>query len=208
MITNAQTVQARTVEGETTMSDRKIIYLNDAIDALEKVARFFPYRVPGNRDSYDRYNEAWNDAIGRAEIEIEKLPSVQPEERTEERTKTHACDLISRQAAIEKINANLMYLYTYGADRCSELIEELPSVQPEPLWHECFEDDPSSFPDNDRLVLISVKNYSDPAIGWYQHNNDGGGYWTFGSEMPLTEFGLFVEGWWELPRKPRLKKQN
>ena len=50
-----------------------------AIDALEKVARFFPYRVPGNRDTYDRYNEAWNDAIGRAEIEIEELPSAQPE---------------------------------------------------------------------------------------------------------------------------------
>ena len=48
------------------------------IDALEKVAELFPWRVPGNRDSYDRYNEAWNDSIGRAEIEIEKLPSAQP----------------------------------------------------------------------------------------------------------------------------------
>lgn len=51
-----------------------------AIDALEKVAELFPWRVPGNRDSYDRYNEAWNDAIGRAEIEIEKLSSAQPED--------------------------------------------------------------------------------------------------------------------------------
>lgn len=49
------------------------------IDALEKVAEIFPWRIPGNRDSYDHYNEAWNDAIGRAEIEIEKLPSAQPE---------------------------------------------------------------------------------------------------------------------------------
>ena len=48
-----------------------------AIDALEKVAELFPWKVPGNRNSYDRYNEAWNDAIGRAEIEIEKLPSAQ-----------------------------------------------------------------------------------------------------------------------------------
>ena len=52
-----------------------------AIDALEKVAELFPWRVPGNRDTYDRYNEAWNDAIGRAEIEIEELPSAQPEQR-------------------------------------------------------------------------------------------------------------------------------
>lgn len=61
------------------MSDGKIIYLDDALDALEKVARLFPYRIPGNRDTYDRYNEAWNDAIGRAEIEIEELPPAQPE---------------------------------------------------------------------------------------------------------------------------------
>lgn len=58
-----------------------LISRQDAIDALEKVARFFPYRVPGNRDTYDQYNEAWNDAIGRAEIEIEELPSAQPERK-------------------------------------------------------------------------------------------------------------------------------
>ena len=48
-----------------------------AIDALEKIADLFPWRVPGKRDTYDSYNEAWNDAIGRAEMEIENLPSVQ-----------------------------------------------------------------------------------------------------------------------------------
>ena len=32
---------------------------------------------------------------------IEQLPSAQPDKHTEERTKTHACDLIDRQAAIE-----------------------------------------------------------------------------------------------------------
>jgi len=58
---------------------RDTISRQAAIDALEKVAELFPWRVPGNRDTYDRYNEAWNDAIGRAEIEIEELPSAQPE---------------------------------------------------------------------------------------------------------------------------------
>ena len=59
------------------MNDDRLISLNAAIDALEKVADLFPWKVLGNRDSYDRYNEAWNDAIGRAEIEIEKLPPAQ-----------------------------------------------------------------------------------------------------------------------------------
>ena len=54
--------------------DRQVV-----IDALEKVAELFPWRVPGKSDTYDSYNEAWNDAIGRAEMEIEKLPSVHPE---------------------------------------------------------------------------------------------------------------------------------
>ena len=64
-------------EGIKSMKD-DMISRQAAIDALEKVAELFPWKVPGNRDSYDRYNEAWNDAIGRAEIEIEKLPSAQP----------------------------------------------------------------------------------------------------------------------------------
>lgn len=61
------------------MDDRKAVYLDDALNALEKVAKLFPYGIPGNYDTYDRYNEAWDDAIGRAEIGIEELPPAQPE---------------------------------------------------------------------------------------------------------------------------------
>jgi len=61
------------------MSDGDCISRQAAIDALEKVAELFPWRVPGKSDTYDSYNEAWNDAIGRAEMEIESLPSAQPE---------------------------------------------------------------------------------------------------------------------------------
>ena len=46
-----------------------------AIDALEKLAELYPWRVPGDRDSYSQYNEAWNDALNRAESEIEALAS-------------------------------------------------------------------------------------------------------------------------------------
>ena len=65
------------LSGEGTTSD--CISRRGVIDALEKVADLFPWRVPGKSDTYDSYNEAWNDAIGRAEMEIEKLPSVQPD---------------------------------------------------------------------------------------------------------------------------------
>jgi len=54
------------------------------IDALEKVAELYPWRVPGDRDSYSPYNEAWNDALNRAEGEIEALPSAQPDREEDE----------------------------------------------------------------------------------------------------------------------------
>jgi hypothetical protein len=52
-----------------------------AIDALEKVAKLYPWRVPGDRDSYSQYNEAWQDALNRADSEIEALPSAQAERK-------------------------------------------------------------------------------------------------------------------------------
>lgn len=48
-------------------------------DALEKIAELYPWKIPGNRDTYDRYNEAWQDAVFRMETEIEQLPSAQPQ---------------------------------------------------------------------------------------------------------------------------------
>ena len=51
-----------------------------------------------------------------AENAIELLPSAQPEKRTEERTETHSCDCISRQAAIEW---------------CLEGLNNMPSAQPD-----------------------------------------------------------------------------
>lgn len=57
------------------MSD--LVRRQDAINALEKVAELYPWRVPGDRDSYSQYNEAWQDALNRADSEIEALPSAQ-----------------------------------------------------------------------------------------------------------------------------------
>ena len=64
----------------------------------------------------------------------EVIPSAQPEERTNEHTKTHACDLISRQAVLSLPKSTTK---TLGGEIVSESveisdIEELPSVQPEP----------------------------------------------------------------------------
>lgn len=59
------------------MKDDRLISLNAAIDALDKVAEMFPYRIPGKAKTYRQYNEAWSDAIDAAENALEALTSAQ-----------------------------------------------------------------------------------------------------------------------------------
>lgn len=64
------------------------------------------------------------------------LPSAQPEESTEERTETHACDCISRQKAFEYF-ATLWECIGTIMDRdewedvCTTTANEIPSAEPE-----------------------------------------------------------------------------
>lgn len=59
------------------MSD--LISRQAAIEALDVLCQEHRYRIPGKRETYSQYNEAWQDALGRAEGVICNLPSTQPE---------------------------------------------------------------------------------------------------------------------------------
>ena len=50
-----------------------------AIDALDVLCQEHRYKIPGKRETYSPYNEAWQDALGRVENAIGNLPSAQPE---------------------------------------------------------------------------------------------------------------------------------
>lgn len=50
-----------------------------AIDALDVLCQEHRYKIPGKRETYSQYNEAWQDALDRAEGAIGNLPSVQSE---------------------------------------------------------------------------------------------------------------------------------
>ena len=67
-----------------------------------------------------RYDEAVKMAI-----EALKQP-----ERTQERTETHACDLIDRQAAVDAI---YHHFPSVSRTRARTMLHEVPSAQPEPL---------------------------------------------------------------------------
>lgn len=50
-----------------------------AIDALDVLCQEHRYKIPGKGETYSQYNEAWQDALGRAESVIGNLPSAQPQ---------------------------------------------------------------------------------------------------------------------------------
>ena len=49
------------------------------------------------------YGKHWDGHTEKDVTRLLSLPSAQPKERTEKRTETHACDCISRQAAIDAL---------------------------------------------------------------------------------------------------------
>lgn len=76
------------------------IYRQQAIDVLDVLCQEYRYRIPGKRETYSQYNEAWQDALGRAECAIGELPSAQPERMCYgcryERHGSVVCDSCSR----------------------------------------------------------------------------------------------------------------
>ena len=72
------------------------------------------------------YN-GWNKDYREIAQDIKDLPPAQPETH-EERTETHACDLIDRQAAIDAIKGEIEI---NGYSHVVDVLKQLPSVQPE-----------------------------------------------------------------------------
>lgn len=56
---------------------KDLIYRQAAIDALDVLCEEHRYRIPGKRETYSEYNEAWQDALDRAENAIGNLPSAE-----------------------------------------------------------------------------------------------------------------------------------
>lgn len=77
---------------------------------------------------------------------VRDLHSAQPEKHTQERTETHACDLIDRQAAIDAMGRA-----TWAINR----INELPPAQPKPHWIPCSE----RLPEGTVLVTAETKMF-------------------------------------------------
>ena len=136
-------------------ADSDTISRKAAIDAI--------LAVTGNssvRELYEHVQEhglsdMWSGGVNAAIDIIIAVPPVQPETH-DKRTETHACDLISRQAAIDAmedvdwyhINSNGQLVHganskedepLYKADDVYKVLNDIPSAQPEPKWIPCSE---------------------------------------------------------------------
>lgn len=66
-------------EGTTKDATSDTISRQAAIDVLDVLCQEHRYKIPGKIETYSQYNEAWQDALDRAEGAIFNLPSAQPE---------------------------------------------------------------------------------------------------------------------------------
>ena len=57
----------------------QLISRQAAIDAIDVLCQEHRYKIPGKAETYSQYNEAWQDALDRAEGAIGNLPPVEPQ---------------------------------------------------------------------------------------------------------------------------------
>ena len=127
------------------------------------------------------------DAITKAMLiqNVKYMSAAQPEKRTEERTEKHACDCISRQAAIEAIkedkidltNTNVVAVFkatgdfekvetqVMTCDRHIEILKDLPSAQLK-SYREGYQ---AGFKDAQSERKRGKRSIKDnPGTGWYR----------------------------------------
>ena len=56
----------------------ELISRQEAIDAIDVLCQEHRYKIPGKAETYSQYNEAWQDALDRAEGAIGNLPPAEP----------------------------------------------------------------------------------------------------------------------------------
>ena len=91
-----------------------------AIDALDVLCQEHRYKIPGKIETYSQYNEAWQDALDRAEGAIFNLPSAQLERdipiKPNETTDT-AWGIPHRQAVCPKCDYYLGHVVFLGGGK-------------------------------------------------------------------------------------------
>lgn len=116
----------------------ELISKNAAIDIVLEYAKGL-YKHVGTPEDNEMYSYG-RGLLLSIERNLKALPPAESEKRTEERTETHACDCISRQAAITAIDncgcdgedsCGEPWIYKENAVEAIEMVEPLPSAEPQ-----------------------------------------------------------------------------
>ena len=141
---------------------------------------------------------------------IKALPSAQPEKRTEERTETHACDLISRQAALDAIDKYILGKPEGDTVEVRELLKliakiyRMPSAQPQPQWIPVTE----KLPERDKNVLVTrdydgradhIKSCRYVEVASCYGEDDDVSWNSYSDEYKMTPKNHRVVAWMSLP---------
>lgn len=152
--------------------------------------------------SEEEATESWNrraiEALSKAELATNLQPTCN--------------DAISRQALKVIIKIWLAAMDTNDIDTLFEMIDDIPSAQPERQWIPIWDGD-GQMPEVDEdgcseYVLLSFGNASFVCIGRYQVDEDGGAFYDGDEEDPLTKIGLFVNAWMPLPKPYREEREQ
>ena len=155
-MTNTEAIEAMKAQDVTDTNVGDMISRQAAIDTLKNHLKTTD--VPASYPGIIRAFEEW----------IEEVPSAQPEKRTEERTETHACVLISRQAAIDYCYALINAEnpsdpgdeWNYSQERINQTevilhhLEVMPSAQP---YERCIAEIKMGKDDLEELVAEKVE---------------------------------------------------
>lgn len=118
---------------------------------------------------------------------------------------SEAVDIVAKHSALYgngEVSADEGETLLY--DIMSELTN-LPPAEPDGCisCSERFRWHPAEEPPNDnRHILVSFANYSEPLVGRFEGNeNEGWTAYVGDTEERFIDYDLIVDGWWELPRK-------
>ena len=111
-----------------------------------------------------------------------ELPFVQPDHVADVSKKVDVDDCISRRAVKEKLKQNLTYMRAFGVDRCINLIDEIPAVEPESKWISCEEKMPE-----ENLWTGASQQYSYGVLMYVLDYSDGD---------TIIDFGHTIDGKW------------
>lgn len=163
-----------------------LISRQKVLQCIEESRKNIDWGQSEDGDAFLHYSAALYRTIASEEC----LHSEQPEERTEERTETHACDSISRREAIDYFVTNVGWIDEDGnpvedSDELRKLWTDLfngvPSAQPE--WIPCDEALPAE--DGEYLITITGEWFLKKAIMEVARYTNRAG-WISGSVGDIT----------------------